>query len=190
MATETTTPPHDWLAEHGDYLYRFALARLRDPHLAEDAVQETLLAALGGSGFAGQASPRTWLTGILKHKIIDQFRRQQRETPLDAPEDIAQETPGMEEFFREDGHWAEMPQHWPDPGNDLQQKQFLDVLQQCLDRLPKKLARIFMLREVEEHDSEDICKELEISPTNAWVMLYRARMGLRKCVEMHWLEVR
>lgn len=188
--TAPTPTEHAWLVEHGDYLYRYALARLRDPHLAEDAVQETLLAALQGSGYAGKASPRTWLTGILKHKIIDQFRRQQRETPLETPEDIADDAPGMDEFFAEDGHWAEPPQAWGDPGSLLQQDQFLRVLQECMDRLPKKLARIFLLREVEETDNEEICKELEITPTNAWVMLYRARMGLRKCIEMNWLEAR
>lgn len=178
---------HDWLAEHGDYLYRYALARLRDPHQAEDAVQDTLLAALAGSGFAGKSSPRTWLTGILKHKIMDQFRRQQREAPLEAPDEVAADDPGMEEFFQDDGHWAEQPHAWREPGTLLQQNQFLQVLQECMDRLPSKLARIFMLREIEESDNEEICKELEISPTNAWVMLYRARMGLRKCLEMNWL---
>ena len=188
MTQMTSTPKsHDWLAEHGDYLYRYALARLRDPHQAEDAVQETLLAALAGSGFAGQASPRTWLTGILKHKIIDQFRRQQREVPLEAPEEVAADEPGMEEFFLADGHWMEPPQAWQEPGNVMQQNQFLEMLQTCMDRLPKKLARIFLLREIEENDNEEICKELEISPTNAWVMLYRARMGLRKCLELNWM---
>jgi RNA polymerase sigma-70 factor (ECF subfamily) len=177
----------DWLAEHGDYLYRYALARLRDPHLAEDAVQETLLAAMQGSGFAGKASPRTWLTGILKHKITDQFRRQQRETPLESPDNVADETPEMDEFFDSDGHWSEAPQSWGDPGSLLQQDQFLQILQDCMDKLPKKLARIFLLRDVHESDNEEICKELEVTPTNAWVMLYRARMGLRKCLELNWL---
>ena len=183
-------PPNrnDWLAEHGDYLYRYALGRLRDPHLAEDAVQETLLAALQGGDFAGKSAPRTWLTGILKHKIVDQFRRQLREVPLPAPQDLADETAGMDEFFLEDGHWAEPPQSWGDPAGLLQQDQFLQVLQQCLDKLPRNLARIFLLRELEESDNEEVCKELQISPTNAWVMLYRARMGLRKCLEINWLE--
>lgn len=188
--TAPVTHQHDWLAEHGDYLYRYALVRLRDPHLAEDVVQETLLAAMQGSGYAGKASPRTWLTGILKHKIIDQFRRQQREAPLDAPDDIGDDAPGMDGFFAEDGHWAESPQSWGDPGSLLQQDQFLRILQECMDRLPKNLARIFLLREVEESDNEEICKELEITSTNAWVMLYRARMGLRKCLEMNWLGSR
>ncbi len=157
-----TDPPHDWLAAHGDALYRYALARLRDPHLAEDAVQETLLAALAGSGFAGQSSPRTWLIGILKHKIIDQFRRQQREVPLESPDEVGDEVPGMDEFFRDDGHWDEPPHAWREPGNLLQQDQFLAILQECMDRLPKKLARIFLLREIEEASNEEICRILRM----------------------------
>lgn len=174
------------LAEHGDYLYRFALARLRDPHLAEDAVQETLLAALQGGEFSGKSAPRTWLTGILKHKIIDQFRRQRREVALAEPDQLGEEEPGMDEMFAQ-GHWAEPPHAWGDPGSLLQQDQFMGILQQCMDRLPPAQARLFLLREVEELDNEEICKELDITPTNAWVMLYRARMGLRKCLEINWL---
>lgn len=179
---------HDWLNEHGDYLYRFALARLRDSHLAEDAVQDTLLAAMQGQSYSGKSAPRTWLTGILKHKIIDLMRKQMREQ---ATEDIAEdlpEEPGMDEFFAEDNrHWSDKPQSWGAPENLLEQKQFLTILQDCMDRLPAKLAALFIMREVHESDNEEICKEFDISATNAWVMLYRARMGLRKCLELHWL---
>lgn len=181
---------HDWLVEHGDYLYRFALARLRDPDQAEDAVQETLLAAIQSQTYAGQSAPRTWLTGILKHKIIDLMRKQMREHAVDDFSENLPEEAGMEDFFDETGHWAEKPQSWggfmSGPQSALEQKQFLTVLQTCLDRLPKKLASLFLLREVHEEDNEKICKELAISPTNAWVMLYRARMGLRKCLELNW----
>lgn len=177
----------DLLSEHGDYLYRYALVRLRDEHLAEDVVQETLLAALQGSGFSGKSSVRTWLTGILKHKIIDQFRRQSRETPLDSPDEVAEDALTEDDFFAEDGHWNQAPQSWGDPGGLLQQDQFLKILQLCLDRLPKKLARLFVMREVEEAENEEICKELEVTTTNAWVMLHRARMGLRQCLELNWL---
>jgi RNA polymerase sigma-70 factor (ECF subfamily) len=179
------------LVEHGDYLYRYALLRLRDPHLAEDAVQETLLAALSaknGQSFAAKSAIRTWLTGILKHKIIDHFRRAQREAPLPDGEIADGELPpGMDDFFLEDGHWTEPPSSLGNPAALLEQQQFWGVLQSCLDRLPKALARIFLLREIEEKENEEICKELEVSTTNAWVMLYRARMGLRKCLEMSWL---
>jgi RNA polymerase sigma-70 factor, ECF subfamily len=183
----TKQTPHDWLNEHGDYLYRFALARLRDPHQAEDVVQETLLAAIQNQSYEGKSAPRTWLTGILKHKIIDLIRRQSRETPTeDLTESLADET-ASDEFFNTSGHWIDRPSAWPMPADDLEQKQFLVILQSCMDRLPKKLASLFLMREILEDDNEDICKELEVSSTNAWVMLYRARMGLRKCLELHWL---
>jgi len=188
-----TTPKNksDWLTEHGDYLYRFALARLRDPHQAEDAVQETLLAAIQNQTFEGKSAARTWLTGILKHKIIDLMRRNSREQAMgDIAEDLPQDLPedgGMDDFFDETGHWADKPQSWGKPEGELEQKQFLGILQQCMDKLPPKLASLFMMREVHESDNEEICKELDISSTNAWVMLYRARMGLRKCLELHWM---
>ena len=184
--TAIQSKPHEWLVEHGDYLYRYALARLRDSHLAEDVVQETLLAAMQNNSYAGQSAPRTWLTGILKHKITDMMRRQMREQPMD--ENTFPEEPGMDEFFADDdGHWIDKPQLWSTPQDELQQKQFLAILQQCMERLPPKLAQIFLMREIQESDNAEICKELEISSTNAWVMLYRARMGLRKCLELNWL---
>ena len=175
---------HHWLSEHGDYLYRFALARLRDPHLAEDAVQETFLAAIKNPSFAEQSSPRTWLTGILKHKVIDILRKSVREI---AASELVEEDANMDEFFDAQGHWTDMPQNWGIPDNALELQQFLAVLQDCLDRLPAKQQTLFMLRDVEENPNEEICKELNITATNAWVMLYRARMGMRKCLEMNWL---
>ena len=181
----TTTNPHLWLNDHGDYLYRFALARLRDPHQAEDVVQETFLAAIKSPNFAEQSSPRTWLTGILKHKIIDVMRKGIREVA--ASDLMADEDASMDEFFDDAGHWAEKPLAWDIPHEALEQKQFLGVLQNCVDKLPAKLAAMFMLRDVQETDNEEICKELNITATNAWVMLYRARMSVRKCLEIHWL---
>lgn len=179
--------PHDWLNEHGDYLYRFALARLRDPHLAEDMVQETLLAAIQNQSYEGKSAPRTWLTGILKHKIIDLIRKQSREQPVEDVAESVSDEAISDEYFNETGHWADKPSVWSMPDGELEQKQFLAVLQTCMDRLPKKLASLFLMREVFEDDNEAICKELGISSTNAWVMLYRARMGLRQCLELHWL---
>lgn len=175
---------HDWLNAHGDYLYRFALARLRDPHQAEDVVQETFMAAIKSNNFAEQSSPRTWLTGILKHKIIDSIRKGSRETA--ASDMMSEQDINMDDFFDKSGHWADKSTSWHMPDNALEQQQFLRVLQSCLDRIPNKLATIFMMRDVHETDNEEICKDLNISPTNAWVMLYRARMGIRKCLEINW----
>lgn len=181
----TNSNINDWLTEHGDYLYRFAFARLRDSHQAEDVVQETFLAAIKSDSFAEQSSPRTWLTGILKHKIIDLMRKRSREMP--ASDLMTDADANMDEFFNEKGHWADKPQAWDVPEDALEQKQFLDILQTCINKTPKKLATLFMMREVHETNNEEICKELNITTTNAWVMLYRARMGIRKCLEINWI---
>jgi RNA polymerase sigma-70 factor (ECF subfamily) len=181
----TTANAHDWLSEHGDYLYRFALARLRDTHQAEDVVQETFVAAIKSNNFAEQSSPRTWLTGILKHKIIDVMRKSNRE--ISASDLLTDEETELDDFFNAKGHWEDKPQAWNVPDNALEQKQFLKILQSCIDKIPNKLATLFMMRDVEERDNEEICKELNITSTNAWVMLYRARMGIRKCLEINWI---
>lgn len=181
----TTSNANDWLNEHGDYLYRFALARLRDPHQAEDVVQETFLAAVKNNSFAEQSSPRTWLTGILKHKIIDLMRKRNRETP--ASELMSEQDANMDEFFDAAGHWVDKIEAWDVPESALEQKQFFSVLESCLTKIPSKLATLFMMRDVHETNNEEICKELNITSTNAWVMLYRARMGMRKCLEINWI---
>lgn len=178
---------NNWLNEHGDYLYRFALARLRDTHQAEDAVQETMLAAIKSNSFEGESSARTWLTGILKHKIIDAQRKQIREQPISDLIDLDASDTSMDDFFDSTGHWLDKPQTLEMPDNALEQKQFLTILSACLDKLPTKLAAIFSMRDIHEIDNENICKELDITATNAWVMLYRARMGLRKCLESSWI---
>ena len=165
------------------YLLRYASLHLRDRHAAEDAVQETLLAALAGkSGFAGRANLRTWLTGILKHKIVDAIRRLSREAPLAGEEDSAD----LEGLFDKRGHWSEMPAAWPGADSSLEQKQFLIALEQCLARLPARTAQAFMMREHLGLETAEICKELGVTPTHCWVLLYRARMALRQCLETNW----
>jgi RNA polymerase sigma-70 factor, ECF subfamily len=169
------------------YLLRYATLQLRDPAAAEDAVQEALLAALAGeSNFAGRSNLRTWLTGILKHKIVDTIRRQSRERPAAMAADG-----GTEEFdalFDETGHWAEPPDPWEQPEGALEQKQFLRALEECLRGLPERTAQAFMMREHLGLETSEICKELEITATHLWVMLYRARMALRQCLEMSWFN--
>ena len=176
-----------WLNEHGDFLYRFALARLRNHYQAEDAVQETMLAAIKSNGFKGDSSERTWLISILKHKIIDLQCIQIREEPISNLIDIDASDITMDDFFDQNGHWLENPQTLNIPDTALQQKQFLKILSDCIDKLPAKLSTIFMMRDVHETENEIICKELDITATNAWVMLYRARLGLKKCLEINWI---
>jgi RNA polymerase sigma-70 factor (ECF subfamily) len=162
------------------YLLRYASLQLRDSHAAEDAVQETLLAALAGEGaFQGRANLRTWLTGILKHKIVDAIRRASRDA-ITVSEDE------LESLFDERGHWIDPPGAWSDPDASLEQKRFFAALEACLARLPEKIARAFMMREHLGLDTGEICKELAITPTHCWVLLYRARMALRECLNKEW----
>ena len=149
-------------------------------------MQETLVAALAGeASFAGRSNLRTWLTGILKHKIVDLIRRQSRERPS---ADLASET-GDGEFdslFTGRGHWEEAPDAWEQPEGALGQKQFLAALEACLKALPERTARVFMMREHLGLETSEICKELDITATHCWVLLHRARMALRLCLQANW----
>jgi RNA polymerase sigma-70 factor, ECF subfamily len=165
------------------YLLRYARLQLRDPAAAEDSVQETLVAALAGeAGFAGRSNLRTWLTGILKHKIIDIIRRQSRDAPVPAEDDAGE----FDALFDESGHWREAPTDWGDPDSLLQQKQFMAALEACLEGLPAKTAQAFLMREHMGFETTEICKELAVTPTHCSVLLYRARMALRECLEKTW----
>lgn len=174
---------------HRGYLLRVAVLQLRDNELAEDVVQDTLLAALQGAArFDGRSSLKTWLTGILKHKIVDAIRRRTKE-PVVTPLDDEIQLDDMDALFDETGHWENPPADWGDPESALSRQQFMDVLQFCLEKLPPNTARVFMMREVMELESAEICKELAITSTNLWVILYRARMALRQCLEQNWFAL-
>lgn len=185
--------PSAWVDEHGDYLFGYALFRLRDAAAAEDAVQETLLAALQGrQTFAGRGSERTWLTGILKHKLSDYFRRLGRETPVSQLEEESFE---HAEFFRQSGEWEghwesdRAPLEWrATPEESLRQSEFLRVLDECLSPLPARVSGAFVLREVDGLASEEICQLFGVTTNNLWVMLHRARLHLRRCVELNWFR--
>ena len=167
-------------------LLKIARLQLRNDAWAEDVVSETLVAALeGAAGFAGQSQVKTWVVGILKHKIIDQFRRSGREVSADAQAEAAG-AESLDELYHPNGHRYERPVDWGDPESSLSRSQFFEVLQACIDQLPANLGRVFMMREWLEQETDQICKELGITSTNCFVMLHRARMRLRECLEQRW----
>jgi RNA polymerase sigma-70 factor, ECF subfamily len=174
------------------YLLRFALAKLRNESDAEEVVQETFLAALGGiDGFAGDSSLRTWMTSILKFKIIDLQRRvvTERSRFQCAPAQAEAEGEGedwFDQLFDETGHWQESFTPWVAPNTAHEQKAFFETLEKCMDKLPPATSRVFFQREVLGTDTEEICKDEEITPSNCWVILHRARLSLLECLEHNW----
>ena len=185
LVADPNLDPEIWLDQYGDYLYRFALARVKDPAVAEDLVQETFLAALHGrKRFKGHSAVKTWLSAILKHKIVDYLRKKSREQLINDTDTLAETVDG---FFHRNGSWKIRPEKWNlDPSKIYEQREFMDTLFKCLAELPDRQAKAFMLREMEGYGTKEICNVLQVSSTNIWVMLYRARMFLRRCLEIFW----
>jgi RNA polymerase sigma-70 factor, ECF subfamily len=176
------------LERYRSVLTKYARRCLRNVADAEDAVQDTFTAALVSTAFAGLSSPSTWLHGILKHKIIDIYRRQAREPVFAAPpeDELQDETDAL---FTPDGHWRDAPTHWGDPEAALARREFLDVLEGCLACLPANCARAFQMRELMDMEVGEICDVLGISTDNCYVMLHRARLRLRTLLEQRWFAV-
>ena len=180
MPTASKCRPERWLEDHGDALFRFAFARLRDRTLAEDAVQEALLGGLRSrDGFEGRAEERTWLISILRRKIADCLRRRNGKIK-------EQETAD----FDETRQFAELPGIWSDPELAVENDAFRLQFRDCLGRLPDDFADAFILREVEELTYEEVCDMLGVTATNLSTRLYRARMLLRKCLQANWFDMR
>ena len=177
------------LETHRKYLQRYALFHLRDQSLAEDAVQDTFIAALGQrDSFQGRSQLRTWLTGILKHKIIDLIRSRDRGLPTDAFT-LGEDDESGDGSFNAKGKWVDPPAEWGMPDAALESNQFWRVYQECCRRMSKRDALVFSMREVMGLSSEEICKKIEISTTNLHVILFRARMSLRSCMSKNWFGV-
>ena len=169
------------------YLLKFARLQLRNDAWAEDAVSETMLAAISRpQSFEQRSQLKTWLVGILKHKIIDALRHHRREVSSSTDPDNEQADPLEDMAFRDDGHYAEKPADWGNPEQDLNSRQFFAILEACTEKLPAAQGRLFLMREWLELSSEDICKELSLTPTNLYVQLHRARLRLRECLELNW----
>jgi RNA polymerase sigma-70 factor (TIGR02943 family) len=181
--------PECWVDEHGDCLYRYALTRVRKEEIAEDLVQETLLVAVRTQErFAGRSSERSWLVGILKNKICDHFRKLGRETNFTDLEFFSDE---HSDKFDGESYWIHErgPADWKPEGEEaMKRTEFWQTLQSCLGKMPERVAQVFMMREMDDVPSKEICETLGISEANLWVMLHRARMALRQCLEMNFFN--
>jgi len=176
------------LAQLHQPLLRFAQLQLRNDSMAEDVVSETLLAILEKpDNFQGRSTLRTYATGILKFKIIDVLRLRGREVHI---EPLAEQSldDALDALFEADGHWQDEPQAWREPERALEQSQFFETLQACVDRLPARVGRVFMMREWLERETDEICEELGITANHCGVLLYRARMQLRECLDRNWFQ--
>ena len=196
MAGPQTTPieprrnerdidPQRWVDRHGDYLYSYALRTVRRAEAAEDLVQETLLAAWRGrAGFVGRAKERTWLTAILKRRVIDWLRRTVRERSQSGGESDGRAV----DPFDKRGMWRAAPKRWKSdaPDSDADREEFWAVIRRCSDKLSPRLRDAFVLWHLDERAGEDVCREIGINPSNLWVMLYRARLGMWQCLSKHW----
>ncbi|MBL8370369.1 MAG: sigma-70 family RNA polymerase sigma factor [Burkholderiaceae bacterium] len=189
MSTADSSPFEHQLVEHRAYLMRFARLQLRNDAWAEDAVSETVLAALARpQAFGNRSQLKTWLVGILKHKIVDTLRHHSRQVTVGTGDEDEASDPLELMAFRGDGHFTEQPADWGDPEQDLRQRQFMAVLEACTEKLPPVQARLFLMREWLELSSEEICKELGLTATNLYVQLHRARLRLRECLDLNWFQ--
>ena len=175
----------EWLNLYGDALYRYAMFRVQNSFTAEDMVQETLLAACGShQNFSGKSSIKTWLTGILKHKILDYYRKFPLEQNDDNLDEFAAGSGGM---FDEKEKWKIKPEDWKrDPKNVFEQKELMAVITACIEDLPTKLSLVYRMRELEGATTHEICACFGLGDGNCWVILHRARLLMRRCLEINW----
>ncbi|MFO8086137.1 MAG: sigma-70 family RNA polymerase sigma factor [Desulfobacterales bacterium] len=190
MADQSNLNPESWVDQYGDMLFKFAYSRVGNADVAEELVQDTFLAAIRAKDkFEGRSTEKTWLYSILKHKIIDHFRNTKKYATKMNDENY---TEIMDQFFDKHGNWSlpMRPAKWNiNPIEAYEQKEFLDVFFQCLSEVPERLANAFIYREIDGLSTEEICKVLNITTSNFWVMIYRARILLRRCIDISWIKV-
>lgn len=186
-AAAKLSPAETWVDNYADYLYSYALYRVADVETAEDLVQETFAAALKGrKGYRGESSEKTWLTSILRNKILDLFRKRYREgtRQLEDPDRFP-----ADQYFDNHDNWSVKPQKWQlNPYSSLETSEFMEIIHACLETLSPTQADAFRLREFDQADTEEICKVLNISATNFWVLMHRARLFMRRCLEVKWFN--
>ena len=182
--------PVTWVDEYADYLFSYAISRVRNKELAEDLVQETFLSAVkAAKQFKGQSTERTWLTSILKNKVIDHWKKKstQNEVVIGTEED------DNSNYFENEGSRKGMwsmdarPKAWnTDYQTPVEQAEFYEILNGCIGKLPETTGTVFSMKNMEDMDAKEICKELNISSSNYWVLMHRAKLQLRECMEKNW----
>ena len=188
---EAHSDPVEWLEDHGDALFGFAIRRIQRHDVAEDLVQETLLAGIRSMAtFDRRSSVRTWLIGILKNKITDYFRREAaRESKVRRSQRGAAPAGVHSELSQRNGQWIRQLSQWStNPYDNLERSEFWEVFESCLGKLPATLKAVFILREMDDEPADTICQRLDISKSNLSVRLYRARLNLRICIEQNWFH--
>lgn len=196
QANPSTNPaalnPEQWVEEHCDLLYRYALTRVSNPETAKDLVQETFLAAWrSAERFAGTASERTWLMRIMRNKIVDHYRKRRPEFSAEGISELAElEETQFQQSGLHQGSWtpAAHPHIWKDATQSMENSEFWETVHRCAQKLPPKVASVFLLRDVDGCSSEEICSTLQVSRNHLGVLLYRARLALRRCLEIHWFR--
>ena len=186
MTAKTNLNPNQWIDLYGDYLYGFAVMKVSNHEIARDLVQDTFVAGLNNmSTFRGEAAEKTWLVSILKRKIIDHYRKnsKNKEFSIDEGYKPFADYNGMKDVWIAN----ELPKEWNNIEKKLEESDFKDVLKDCLKRIPENLRSAFLMKNIDEIESKEICKALNISTSNLWVMLHRCRLALRKCFEKQWV---
>jgi RNA polymerase sigma-70 factor (ECF subfamily) len=184
QAAREMAHPNEWVDQYGDALYRFALSRLHRSHEAEEAVQETFLAALADrEQFAGRSEPLHWFLGIMRHQIAGRLRALARQG-------IRVDIDDLDTWFDASGHWRKPTVRWTDPADLAERQDFWCVVRGCLAKLPRGMAAAFSLRTLDECASAEVCQELAISSANLWVLLHRARLRLLRCLQVHWFDAK
>ena len=178
--------PEKWVELHADYLFNYAISRINDHNTAKDMVQETFFAGLKAQeNFQGKASERTWLISILKRKIIDHYRK------INSAKGKAEVRMNFYTDGDREGEWIEerVPEAWTSNiEKQIENDELSEVLEYCIGNLPEKYSIVFRLKTIRKFDTEEICKELDITSSNLWVIIHRARTQLRRCMEDNWFN--
>ena len=184
--TSNTLSPNKWIDDYADYLFNYAITRVNNSDIAKDLVQETFFAGLkSAKNFQGKSTERTWLVSILKRKVIDYYRK------INSKKGQAEVRMSFYDDGENEGNWIEehVPQSWTsEVEKNIENNELKSQLDQCIDKLPEKYAMVFRMKTIHEFDTKEICKELNITPSNLWVIIHRARTQLRNCMEKNWFN--